>query len=200
MKYRWVNFVVLVVLATSAHAQIARTATFENFTVGQTFKPSFTDPISEITFSNATSSVEGFAIASGLSQFAGTHYLNSASDTGWTYQFGFTGNIPVSADQVSLEISDGGSSNTAGVTLEGFDANNALVAQQSGSSNEPDPFTLQITSSQYDITSFKVIAAGIFTGYDNIGYTILPEPASISFLLLSSIIPSQICRAKGSAQ
>jgi hypothetical protein len=201
VKQIWAISLMVFVLTSISYAQITRTATFENFTVGEIFKPSFTDSGSGITFSNSTGPTQDFEITDGLSEFGYSNYLSSGSTApGWSYQFGFTGGLLSPSNYVSLKVSDGGSSNATGLTLEGFNSVGMIIVQQSGSSIESDPFTLQITSSQYDITSFKVIAAGIFTGYDNISYTILPEPASISFLLLSSIIPSQICRAKGSAQ
>ena len=53
MRYLW-NICIVLILATGANAQITKTATFDNFTMGQLFQPSFTDPLSGITFGNST--------------------------------------------------------------------------------------------------------------------------------------------------
>jgi hypothetical protein len=194
MRHRWSSFILLLALAASANAQITRTATFENFTVGQTFKPSFTDPISGIIFTNSTGPTDDFDIADGLVEFSNDNYLGSGSPAGWSWEFGFTGKLPAPADQVSIEVSDGGIGYDSNVTLEGLDKNNNVIAEQSGISTPPgtfgpDPFTIQIISPDYNVVSFQVIAVGIFTGYDNITYTILPEPTPISCLFLAISFP-----------
>jgi hypothetical protein len=52
-----------------------------------------------------------------------------------------------------------------------------VVAQQVPPPGTTNPFTLTITSPQYNITSFRVSVGTGFSGYDNISYTVLPEPS-----------------------
>jgi hypothetical protein len=186
VKQIWGISLVVFVLTSISYAQITRTATFENYVAGQEFKPSFTDPASEILFSNSTGPTHDFDITNGLPQFNNGNYLTSGSIGlgAESHQFGFTGSFPVPANAVSLEVSNDGIGNPANVTLEGFDIADTLVTEQSGSASSPDPFILQISSSQYNITSFIVMAVDIDVAYDNISYTILPEPALVSLPFL----------------
>src|SRR5690242_9324429 len=58
----------LLILAPTVRGQVTRTATFENFAEGQSFKPSFTDPLSGIFFHDSTGPTANFTIdsASGI--------------------------------------------------------------------------------------------------------------------------------------
>jgi hypothetical protein len=190
MRHPWSSFILLVALAASANAQITRIATFENYAPGAAFQPSFTDALSGITFSRSTNPPlpGGFAInGDPLNLFDGTNYLTAGGgpNDGLGANFGFSGALPEPADQVSADVFVQGS---AGVTLNGFDSMGVLVAQESGPPST-SRFNIEISSSQYNITSFQLSVVDRGTGYDNITYTILPEPTPISCLLLAISFP-----------
>jgi hypothetical protein len=171
-------------VGTIGRADITRVATFENFTRGQQFKSSFTDPISGIVFSDSTTSTGGFTIAGGLSEFGNGNYLNSGGDSGWGFQFGFTGTLPVSANFIAIDVSTGGIGNSSSVELKAFNSSNAMIDEKLGPNDQIDAFTLEITSSQYDIAYFEIAAVDIATGYDNISFTTnVPEPSSLLLIL-----------------
>jgi hypothetical protein len=49
---------------------------------------------------------------------------------------------------------------------------------------------VEITSPDFDIASFNIAVTGtVSTAYDNITYTLLPEPTPISCLLLAMSFP-----------
>ncbi|HEY1684385.1 MAG TPA: hypothetical protein VGG19_06460 [Tepidisphaeraceae bacterium] len=181
MRYGWVVLVLGMVLAVEATAQITKTATFDNYTAGQSLIPSFTDPLSGITFSYSTLGT-GFVIdGDPLDLYDGSNYLTAGGgpNDGQGANFGFIGTLHAPANYVALEAF------AANVTLEGFDSTGTLVAEQTGPVSSPiGSSNLQISSSQYNITSFQVmVTPGGFEGYDNISYTYLPEPTLLPCLL-----------------
>ncbi|HEY1686831.1 MAG TPA: hypothetical protein VGG19_18870 [Tepidisphaeraceae bacterium] len=188
------DMIIGMVLAAGADAQITKMATFENYTEGQNFKPSFTDPLSGITFFNSTGGTQNFVIEYSSMEFGGGNYLTSAlyspgSGGSWAASFGFTADLPTPANSLSISVTHS-IGNTSTIQLEAFNSNNVLVAQKSAISNAPDPFTLEVISTEYDIASFKMIVSSqIGTGYDNISYTYLPEPASLAPFALLLFVP-----------
>jgi hypothetical protein len=175
----------LLLLAAIANAQITRIATFENYPAGKAFQPSFTDLLSGITFSNSTiqPAPGGFVIDGDPADlFNGNNYLTAGvgPNDGFGF-FGFTGTLPQPAIRVSADVLCFGL--PSGMVLTGFDSAGTIVAQESGSSTSPDPFSIEIDSGQYNITSFKFTAAVRATAYDNISYSYLPEPSILAGVL-----------------
>jgi hypothetical protein len=64
------------------------------------------------------------------------------------------------------------------MVVTGYNAAGTVVAQQlapvgGGTAN---PYHFEINSGGYDIVRFVVQSPAIGTGYDNVSYTVLPEP------------------------
>src|SRR4051812_36555240 len=90
-------------LGAGAHASadVTRVATFENFSVGSEFKPTFTDSLSGVIFTNSTGPTNDFVVNSGISDFGFSNYLGSGGiGPSRTFQFGFTGVLPTPANYV----------------------------------------------------------------------------------------------------
>jgi hypothetical protein len=134
----------LLLVAGTASAQVTRVATFENYTEGRSFKPSFTDPLSGITFHDSTSDGNVFAIEYSATQFGGGNYLSAAYSVGpgfgWSAHFGFTADLPMAARSASVDIgfSDGVGS---AFLLQGINAQGIVVASQHGPATSSSPFT-----------------------------------------------------------
>ena len=184
MKMHFGIFVAAIALVSVAGAQITRTAAFENYAAGTDLGTSFTDPLSGIAFSDPTPP-HLFFIGNGLPEFGRGNDL-AGGDGGAEGYLGFVATLPFTSDQVSVDIAWSGTPpGSSGITLEGFNGLNAagaLITQQT-ISNAADPYTLQINSNQYNINSFKVEVDAVSAAYDNISYTILPEPSQISCLI-----------------
>jgi hypothetical protein len=167
-------------MASIADAQVTRTATFENFAAGQAFQPSFVDPLSGITFRNSTNAPApgGFVIDGSDHFFGRGNYLTAGGGPTDSFgaSFGFTADLPAPADTLSLDaiyLAD----SRANVLLQGINASGIVTAEQAGPGGTSSaPFSLQITSSQFDIASFRVSVVAGASGYDNISFTIVPEP------------------------
>jgi hypothetical protein len=190
---------VLAGITATASAQVTRTATFENFTPGQFFRPSFTDPLSGITFRDSTHPFShDFAIDGNPGGFyfgAPGNYLTAGGGpvAALGSYFGFTADLPSPANCVSLDAVYQDDAITTMVLL-GLDKTGAVVAQQSPPPGTTNPFTLTITSSQYDITTFRVSIRTGFSGYDNISYTVLPEPSLLGWAGVIALV----CRRRRS--
>ena len=130
---------------------------------------SFTDSLSGITFSAATSPLGAFVVDSDSQvAFDGTNYLTGGvgPNDGFGAGFGFTATLPEPSDRVSaFVLSFGPQSN---VVLSGFDSTGALVAQESGPSTSTDPFNIEIDSAQYNIVYFQFSVMYRAMAYDNI--------------------------------
>src|SRR5205085_657843 len=103
---------------------------------------------------------------------------------------GFSADLPSGSNRVSIAMTYPGFGSTSSVTLTGFNGGGDIIAQQSGPSNAPDPFSLEINSAQFDITRLQVqVPMGFFAAYDNISFTIVPEPveSTVFFVLLLPI-------------
>jgi hypothetical protein len=162
---------------------VTRVATFENYVEGDSFKPTLFDPISGILFHDATGGTHSFEIEYSSTIFGGGYYLVNGGYTpgappSWTGNFGFSADLPIAASRVSFDISYV-VGDLSGVTLTGYDAANQIVAKRNGPFPVANPFTLEITSSQYDITHFTVTVNGVSVGYDNVSYTVVPEPGLV---------------------
>src|SRR4051794_33235460 len=135
-------FCVLAALVTASTANGATlTANFENFTEGEHFAPSFTDPVSGIFFTSSTAANHNFVI-----EFSNDPrspiYLNNkylvgnglAPGAGFSLasNFGFTAILPSAADKVRLDagVGDSGTGPCA-IVLTGYDAGNQIVAMDS---------------------------------------------------------------------
>src|SRR5207237_3987844 len=124
--------------SSASFGAVTRVATFENFSEGDSFKPSFTDPLSGITFRNSTTSLGGFGIDYSSSAFGGSTYLTSggyiSGPTGIVYgaNFGFTADLPALSNQVSIDVmrSDG---DVSQIALIGLNSSGQTIAQQFGS-------------------------------------------------------------------
>jgi hypothetical protein len=199
------GFLVLL-LVTGVDAQITRTATFENYTAGQFFRPSFTDPLSGISFYDSTTPPGyGFAIdgSPNGAYFSGGNYLTAGGGpfNGLGAYFGFTADLPFAANHVNLEAEYQADSIT-NVVLKGFDSSGHVVAQESGQASMSNPFTLEIDSAQYNITTFQISVGGGAAGYDNISYTYLPEPAELGLLIVAGgvVTAQRNCSRRGSGK
>ena len=167
----------------TAGGQVTRVATFENYVPLDGFKPSFTDPLSGITFRNSTHPSQGFIINGSPDgrYFGGGHYLTAGGGpyNGMAPYFGFTADLPAPANHVRIDMVYG-SGFLPGALLRGFDALGNLVAQQYGPTNiggQNVQFSLEISDAAYSIRMFQVSVNGGVAGYDNVRYTIVPEPA-----------------------
>ena len=187
----WGVLVMAIFFACAANAQIARTATFENYANGTDLPGSFTDSLSGITFRNSTHPpIGGFDIDSYSSYFSGGNYLTSGiiAPGGLGSYFGFTADLPTAADSVSLDAIYHADARSE-VVLQGFDSQGNLIAQEAGPPGlSQSSFSLQITSDQYNITRIQVSVGGGFSGYDNIAYTYFPEPHAL-FTLIPLTLP-----------
>jgi hypothetical protein len=192
--FRVATLALVLMLTLDATAQVTKVATFENFTEGQFFTPSFTDPLSGITFSGSTHISGGFAIDYSDTQFGGGNHLAAAYTPGptggWDPNFGFAASFPSPANRASLDVDY--QNNPSVLLLKAFDSANNLVAQQAGPApGAPDPFTLQVASSQFNIVRVQLISGGsVSTAYDNVSITVAPEPASIAMAMGSASIMS----------
>ena len=190
MRIGVLGCVVCCLAGSVSYAQVTKTATFENFTAGTVFHPSFTDLMSGMTFRNSTTppSPGGFVIDFSPSYFGGGNYLTSGGIGVGVLggSFGFTADLPAAANNVQLDAlyqSDPRSN----VTLQALNSSASIVAQQSGpAGNSNSPFSLQVSAGQFNITSIRVIAGGGASAYDNISITIAPEPTMI-FLPLAAV-------------
>jgi hypothetical protein len=184
MRAFWLAAMIVGASAAVASAQVTRTATFENYVEGQNFQPTLLDPLSGIFFHDATGGTHSFTIEYASTEFGGGNYLTngivSPGPTGsWTGDFGFSADLPAPANRVSFDITYNGNHLT-GVVLTGYDGSGGVVAQEQGPVSAPSNFTFEITSPHYDITHFTVaVHGGVFTGYDNVSYTVLPEPTGL---------------------
>jgi hypothetical protein len=189
MKIRRGILAVAMVLAgvSSAKATQSITATFENFSAGQSFQPSFTDPLSGIHFRNSTNfpAPGGFVIDFSPTYFGGGNYLTAGGIAVGALggNFGFTADLPLAANEVDLDVMYVLNSPT-NVLLQGFNTQGTLVAQQAGQTAFRHQFNLAINSANFDISTFKVSVDGGAAGYDNISFVVVPEPTYT--LLLTS--------------
>jgi len=177
--------IAMLVFASAAEAQTwTRTATFENFTAGQSFKPAFTDPVSGIRFYDSTHPSGGFVIDYSSTYFGPGNYLTAGVGPvdGLGSDFGFTSDLPSAADQVSLDVSYVGGL-TSLVILRGYALTGELVAEQAGPPDAPRPFHLAIHSDQFNIVKAQVSVGAIDIGYDNVSYRIVPEPSLLSLIV-----------------
>jgi hypothetical protein len=181
MKFIRVVVFSMLVLPRLVEAAVTRVATFENFSEGDSFKPSFTDPLSGITFRDSSHPGGGFVIDYSATLFGDGNYLTAGvyvpgPGSGFGAFFGFTGDLPQQANEVGVDVRYG--ADRSEVSLQGFDALGNLLAQQGGPPGQNLlPFSLEIHSSAFEIRSFRVSVGGGAAGYDNISYTIVPEPA-----------------------
>jgi hypothetical protein len=177
----------LFALVARANAQFVRTATFENFTEGQSFGPSFTDPLSSESFREPTGPLKGFSIDSASGLFGGGMYLTSGGYSpgpggGVFSTFGFKGDLPSLANRLSIDVSHLGG-DTSQVSLTGFNSLGGVVSQSFGQADAQDPFRIQVTSNSFNFASFQVqVPPGLSAGYDNISFTIVPEPSIVATL------------------
>ncbi|HEX3358555.1 MAG TPA: hypothetical protein VHS31_16390 [Tepidisphaeraceae bacterium] len=180
---RWIAGLFLI---CPAFPTLAATATFENFSEGQSFSTSFTDPLSGIFFSNPTALNHDFVIEYGgpdpqLPDITPGHYLKSngyAPGDGISVSpnTGFTATLPSAALLLSMDfvyISPGT------LTVNAFDAQGNIVATQSVT---PPPgnfleghLALQSPSPFVKFTATSTVD-GI--GYDNIHFDV-PEPSTL---------------------
>jgi hypothetical protein len=166
-------------------------ATFENYAEGAHFKPSFTDPVSGIAFSNSTAANGNFVIEYANSSswtapmFQDNHYLAAngyAPGIGASLpaRFGFTATLARLSLFVELDLVglNSGSShydvsfliqNTGGATLA-----SQTVSFTSGL---PKQYHLRLDSSSYDIASFRITTLDVgCNAIDNIN-AFAPEPS-----------------------
>lgn len=190
MRMHWAGVALIAGLTSAASAQVTHVATFENFTEGQAFKPSFTDPLSGITFRDSTASGHGFSIDYAIDPFGVSTYLTSGGYTpgdGRTlgYDFGFTADLPAPAIRVGLDVAyvPGTVGSPAGTMLRAYNTSGAVVAQTTVPGFVASPFHLEATSLAYDIVRLSITVPDIATGYDNVSYTVLPEPVGMTALV-----------------
>jgi hypothetical protein len=192
-KY-WIIGAVVFGITCSARAAITRVATFENFGSGQILGQSFADPLSGITFRESTHVSQIFVVNYSSTFFGPGRFLSSGviADGGLGAYFGFTGDLPLPANHVSIDAMYSGGGPPSQITLQGLDAVGSLVAQQTGPASGSVPFTLAINSAQLDISTIRVIASGVSSGYDNVNFTIIPEPMGAPALMLVVLLVRRI--------
>jgi hypothetical protein len=183
MRVQLLVCVVCSLAVAAADAQATKTATFENFAAGTAFQPSFTDPLSSITFRNSTNPPlpGGFDINFSSTYFGGGNYLTSggSGDGVLGTSFGFTADLPAVADNIQLDALYLTGSR-ANVTLEALNSSASVIAQQSGPVGISNAaFSLQVSSGQFDITTIRLLAGPGASACDNISITIAPEPATL---------------------
>lgn len=193
-----VALIVCVALST-AHAGVA---TFDNFTEGDFFFGSFTDPVSGITFLDATGPDPGefiidFAEVPGITT---GNYLSSAGlapgpGIALPLEFGFRGALPTPADEVLLRFAYG-TDPGASMRLEGFDADDNLIAlttlvPPSGAFLES---SISIESTLTNIHSFKVTPENLFVAYGLVEF--VPEPTAAAAVLGITLVALRSRRSR----
>jgi hypothetical protein len=166
-------------------------ASFENFNEGDNFKPSFTDPVSGITFSNSImgTTASNFTIEYANSaswpapMFQNNKYLtaggyapgNGASLPG---QWGFTGTLPQPARTVELDLAGESLSGTYSVSFLIQNIDGVTLASQTVNftSGPPQQYHLTQSSANVDIARFLIVpGTNGFDAADNIS-ALVPEP------------------------
>ena len=206
-KSKVAQFVLLALLATAIPKFVplsesyAATATFENVS-GQFlgFTP-FVDPQSGITFSNLRNlglGAQYFDSPTRPSLYRNNTVLISNAPgvlpngiISWTNAFSIHGILPVSANQLGVDILyawgvTANSAFTSGtVTLKGYGASGDLVGSIStptiGSEVDQTHLEMVFPSS---ISSFDVVTNTLSTDYDNISFSTVPEPTNVLLLLM----------------
>lgn len=196
------------------------TATFENYVFHDSSgytgtwlgRVPVTDPLSGITLSCPGGSLGVFPYNSSdptaPSLYHGFNAVLSEGSTflGWTYDFSIRGLLPTKASSLGIDILydyeriDNTYGPTGFVTLSGFDANGNLVASISTLPlNQEAQQTHLGFAFASPISSFTVVANNLFTDYDNISYSPVPEPQAAMFLILGAALialPRRTGRAK----
>jgi hypothetical protein len=168
-------------------------ANFENFSEGTSFKPSFTDPRSGITFSNSTAFLGNFVIEYATNStwsapmFQNNRYLvangyvlgNGAS---LPANFGFTAMLPQLALLVELDVVGNSSSSAVpcGVSLLIQDSGGATISSQTATltSGSPQQYHLKAESPICNFARFLITTSNAgFDGVDNIN-VLTPEPSA----------------------
>ncbi len=142
--------------------------------------------VSGIKFRDSTHLSGGFVIDYSSTFFGPGNYLTAGVGPvdGLGSHFGFTADLPSGADEVSLDVMYVGGFSSL-IILRGYTLTGELVAEQAGPPDAPQPFNLGINSSEFNIRKIQVSADAVSTGYDNIKYTVLPEPGLSSSMLIS---------------
>jgi hypothetical protein len=166
-----------------ARGEVTRVATFENFVEGQNFKPGFVDPQSGIRFRDSTHLDGGFTIDYSTTPFGTGNYLTAggvvAGPGGWLGAFfGFTADLPEPARRVGMDVT-GGLFGISGMAVRGFDSAGVMVAEVVAPVGLAKTFQFELVSGEYDIVRVQAVMPPVATGYDNIRYTVLPEPGGM---------------------
>jgi PEP-CTERM motif len=192
----------------SARSAQPSIADFQNFSA-QLISASFTDPKSGIVFSNSQNSGGVFGIQdsstyhfSSAPTFLPTIYLTGngiTTDTSGAIvagDFGFDAALPGAAflpaafRSISVAIFYFSPTDAGGaVTLQGFDTANNVVASAVRNINQSDwgESSITISATSPSISKFSIRASGLSTGYDNITFTAVPEPSTLTLLAIGAV-------------
>jgi hypothetical protein len=161
-----------------ARGQVTRVATFENYTAWTSYSVGFTEPASGIYFHDSTHPPNGgFDVdrSFGVVWSPGYYLTSGGGPEVYGSFFAFTADLPAAADRVGMDVMYLGAP-ASNFQLKGYDAAGVVVAQQSGPAVNTQPFHIEISSPSYDIVRIQTFVQGGAVGYDNISYTVLPEP------------------------
>jgi hypothetical protein len=168
------------------------TATFENFNEGDSFTPSFTDPLSGIQFftSSAAGNTNLVIEYANSTSWTAPMFQNNKYLTGNGYspgngaslgaQFGFNATLPQLARSVELDIAGDSVSGPYGVSLVIQNSSGVTLGLQTANFGPgfPQQVHVRAESANFDIAKFQIVpGSGGFDGVDNIT-ALAPEPAT----------------------
>ena len=172
-----------------AQAASAGVVTFENFSEGQAFSSTFTDPATGVVFYDSTTNVFGIEYGAADPLFPGVlpgHFLVGGgfvpgNGTGFVVGFGFTARFPLPVDHASIDVLYRTVDQSFGSTIT------AQALTQADKVIETKTFTLSspvvggVTSFDFqtpvdEIMSLKLTAPNFGTGYDNIAFSSQAAP------------------------
>jgi hypothetical protein len=215
-------FCLIALLAASARGQddvltdlvttASGVATFENFSEGASFKPTLTDPLSNIVFSSSTAVNHNFVVEYAnqpsvpAAMFQNNKYLSANGYSpgnvgGLAGNFGFTATLPQPAQYVELDLAGtrgSGAAGAYGVSLLALDTTGAALGSQTvsfGTVGLVQQYHLRVDAPDFTIAKFMLTTSDEGAdGVDNI-YASVPEPTT-TFAATAMILAIGTARRK----
>ncbi|MHC4159873.1 MAG: PEP-CTERM sorting domain-containing protein [Planctomycetota bacterium] len=191
------HMLLALVTGTLVESTYATIADFENFSEGFCAS-SFTDPDSGMFFYDLldidnAACIEYVGPSANRNIFSDTNYLTGSGyspgdGASLGYNFGFTADLGLAADFVSVDVFFSNHQTNGTLTLNGYNNGNLVKTETllfSGFHNFEET-TISIEAPLAEITRIEVIPDGMFTGYDNV--TAVPEPTTFILLGLGGLV------------